>query len=43
VTDERRKENKCTFAVIPCFNEEVTIGSVVLKAKRYAEKNPSHS
>ena len=29
--------NKRTLAVIPCFNEEATIGSVVLKAKRYVD------
>jgi glycosyltransferase involved in cell wall biosynthesis len=30
--------NKRTLAVIPCFNEEATIGSVVLKAKRYVDE-----
>ena len=29
---------KRTLAVIPCFNEEATIGSVVLKAKRYVDE-----
>jgi len=31
-------ENKRVLAVIPCFNEEATIGSVVLKAKRYVDE-----
>jgi glycosyltransferase involved in cell wall biosynthesis len=30
--------NKRVIAVIPCFNEEATIGSVVLKAKRYVDE-----
>jgi glycosyltransferase involved in cell wall biosynthesis len=30
--------NKRTIAVIPCFNEESTIGSVVLKAKKYVDE-----
>ena len=30
--------NKRTLAVIPCFNEEATIGSVVLKAKQYVDE-----
>ena len=29
---------KRTLVVIPCFNEEATIGSVVLKAKRYVDE-----
>ena len=29
---------KRTLVVIPCFNEEATIGSVVLKAKQYVDK-----
>jgi glycosyltransferase involved in cell wall biosynthesis len=32
------EENKRTLAVIPCLNEEATIGSVVLKAKRYVDE-----
>jgi glycosyltransferase involved in cell wall biosynthesis len=32
------KDNKRICAVIPCFNEEATIGSVVLKAKRYVDE-----
>ncbi len=31
-------ENKRVLAVIPCLNEEATIGSVVLKAKRYVDE-----
>jgi glycosyltransferase involved in cell wall biosynthesis len=30
--------NKRVLAVIPCFNEEATIGSVVLKAKRHVDE-----
>jgi len=30
--------DKHTLAVIPCYNEEVTIGSVILKAKRHVDK-----
>ena len=30
--------NQRTLIVIPCFNEETTIGSVILKAKKYADK-----
>jgi hypothetical protein len=33
-----QNENKRILAVIPCFNEEATIGSVVLKAKRYVDE-----
>jgi len=29
--------NPRTLIVIPCFNEEVTIGSVILKAKKYSK------
>jgi glycosyltransferase involved in cell wall biosynthesis len=32
------EENKRMLAVIPCYNEEATIGSVVLKAKRYVNE-----
>lgn len=31
-------ENKRVLAVIPCYNEESSIGSVVLKAKRYVDE-----
>ena len=31
-------KNKRVLAIIPCFNEEATIGSVVLKAKRYVDE-----
>ncbi|MBU0497824.1 MAG: glycosyltransferase family 2 protein, partial [Candidatus Thermoplasmatota archaeon] len=31
-------EPKRTVAVIPCFNEETTIGSVVLKAKKHVDE-----
>lgn len=31
-------ENKHVLAIIPCYNEETTIGSVVLKAKRYVDE-----
>lgn len=30
--------NKRTLAVIPCYNEEITIGSIVLKAKRHIDE-----
>jgi len=30
--------NKRTLAIIPCCNEEITIGSVVLKAKQYVDE-----
>ena len=33
-----REEPKRTLAAIPCYNEETTIGSVVLKAKRYVDE-----
>jgi len=32
------KKNGRTLAMIPCYNEEATIGSVVLKAKQYVDK-----
>lgn len=32
------EEKKRTLVVIPCFNEEATVGSVVLKAKRYVDE-----
>lgn len=31
-------KNKKVLAVIPCFNEEATIGSVVIKTKRYVDE-----
>ena len=31
-TDKRR-----TLAIIPCYNEEATVGSIVLKVKRYVD------
>jgi glycosyltransferase involved in cell wall biosynthesis len=31
-------ENKRVLAIIPCYNEGATIGSVVLKAKRYVDE-----
>lgn len=34
----RRSGRMRTLAAIPCFNEEVAIGSVVLKARRYADE-----
>jgi len=33
-----RKNSRNTLAVIPCYNEEVTIGSIVLKTKRYVDE-----
>ena len=32
------ESKKYTLAVIPCYNEEATIGSVVLKAKQYVDE-----
>lgn len=32
------QSKKYTLAVIPCYNEEATIGSVVLKAKQYVDE-----
>ena len=37
-TGSPRNESHRTLAVIPCFNEEKTIGSVVLKAKQYVDE-----
>ena len=34
----QKLKNQKTIAVIPCYNEEATIGSVVLKAKRHVDK-----
>lgn len=36
--NQMHDENKRVLALIPCFNEESTIGSVVLKAKRYVDE-----
>jgi len=36
--DEQDKDAKHTLVAIPCFNEESTIGSVVLKAKQYVDE-----
>ena len=33
-----KDSNKQILAIIPCYNEEVTIGSVVLKTKRYVNQ-----
>ena len=35
---EKERAVKRTLAAIPCYNEETTIGSVVLKAKRYVDE-----
>jgi glycosyltransferase involved in cell wall biosynthesis len=34
----KKATNECTLAVIPCFNEEATIGSVVIRTKRHVDK-----
>jgi len=34
----KEKADKRTLAVVPCYNEEATIGSVVLKAKRHVNE-----
>jgi len=34
----RKSKNQNTLAVVPCYNEEATIGSVVLKAKRHVDE-----
>ena len=33
-----KSSDKCTLAVIPCYNEEATIGSIVIKTKRHVDK-----
>lgn len=38
VTPSRRPNKMRTLAAIPCFNEEVAIGSVVLMARLYADE-----
>ena len=38
ITRMNINENRRVLAVIPCFNEEATIGSVVLKAKQYVDE-----
>ena len=30
--------DKTTLAVIPCYNEEITIGSIVIKTRRYVDR-----
>ena len=34
----KKTANGSTLAVIPCFNEETTIGSVIIRAKRHVNK-----
>jgi len=34
----KKTANKHTLAVIPCYNEEATIGSVVLKTRQYVDE-----
>ena len=34
----KKKSKVRTLAVIPCYNEEATIGTIVLKAKRYVDE-----
>jgi len=36
--EEKDSQNHRTLIVIPCYNEETTIGSVILKSKKYADK-----
>ena len=35
---KNHRPDKLTLAVVPCYNEEATIGSVVLKAKRHVDE-----
>ena len=35
---KNHSSDKLTLALVPCFNEGATIGSVVLKAKNYVDK-----
>jgi len=35
---KNHRTDKYTIAVVPCYNEEATIGSVVLKAKRHVDE-----
>ena len=35
---KNHRSGKYTLAVVPCYNEEATIGSVVLKAKRHVDE-----
>jgi glycosyltransferase involved in cell wall biosynthesis len=37
IKEEKKQETK-TLVAIPCYNEEKTIGSVILKAKKYADE-----
>ena len=34
----KKESNERTLAVIPCYNEEVAIGSIILKAKRHVNE-----
>jgi glycosyltransferase involved in cell wall biosynthesis len=34
----KNNEDKKTIAIIPCYNEEHTIGSIILKAKRHVNE-----
>jgi len=34
----KKEVDERTLAVIPCYNEEVAIGSIILKAKRYVDE-----
>jgi glycosyltransferase involved in cell wall biosynthesis len=31
----KKATNECTLAIIPCYNEEATIGSIVIRTKRH--------
>ena len=35
---KHNSSDKSTLAVIPCYNEEITIGSIVIRASRYVDK-----
>ena len=35
---KRNSSDKPTLAVIPCYNEEITIGSIVIRARRYVDR-----
>ena len=34
----KRVSNECKLAMIPCYNEEATIGSIVIRAKRHVDR-----
>jgi len=34
----KKEADERTLAIIPCFNEEIAIGSIILKAKRYVDE-----